>query len=106
MPIAQSPTACKSVICKAPLSGVFPPKGRGPQNKHGAKRDRHVTSFLLFSQPFYPMDLYTRVLYSPADSAKVLFGESPFGALLLPYVFCTKNEGDPMTLVATPRPRV
>jgi Co/Zn/Cd efflux system component len=30
MPIAQSPCGRKSVICKAPLSGVFPRKVRGP----------------------------------------------------------------------------
>jgi hypothetical protein len=29
-PIAQSPCGCKSVICKGPLSGVFPLKVRGP----------------------------------------------------------------------------
>ncbi len=55
-----------------------------------------VTSFLLFSQSFYPMDLYTRVLYDPANSANVLFfGESPLRALLLPYVFAPRMRGTP-----------
>jgi hypothetical protein len=54
-----------------------------------------AASFLLFGRPSYPTNPYTRVLYRPANSAKVLFfGESPLGAILYRFRPPSRRDDD------------